>query len=133
MGRLSATVKTARIREDQEYEGIRVTLVATLERARIDLQVDVGFGDVVTPAAVEATMPTLLDFPAPVVRTYPRETVISEKLQAMVDLGMANSRMKDFFDVYFLAQPGIARAKRVNGDTLNLGITMVRSTYVLRT
>lgn len=98
------TIRAFRIREDQEYEGVRVTLVATLERARLDLQVDVGFGDAITPSPQETALPTLLDFPAPVLRTYPRETVVAEKLHAMVDLGMANSRMKDFFDLLFLAQ-----------------------------
>jgi hypothetical protein len=68
------------------------------------LQVDVGFGDVVTPRARLIRFPTLLDFPAPRIRAYPRETVIAEKLQAIVVLGIANSRMKDFYDLYVLAR-----------------------------
>ena len=96
-------VHASAIREDAVYDGVRVTLEASLAAARIHLQVDVGFGDAVTPAPREVAYPTLLDSPAPVLRAYPRETVVAEKLHAMVDLGMANSRMKDFFDLWFLA------------------------------
>jgi predicted nucleotidyltransferase component of viral defense system len=92
------------IREDQEYEGIRVRFRVTLGRARIDLQVDVGFGDAVTPSPDVVDFPSLLDFPAPRIRAYPRETVIAEKYQAMVQLGIANSRMKDFFDIWIMAR-----------------------------
>ena len=74
-----------------------------LAGARIPVQIDFGFGDVVVPAAVEVAYPTLLDFPAPVVRAYPRETVVAEKFQAMVSLGEGNTSMKDFYDVWFLA------------------------------
>lgn len=91
-------------REDQEYEGIRIQFRVTLGRARIDLQVDVGFGDAVTPSPDIVEFPSLLDFPAPRIRAYPRETVVAEKYQAMVRLGMANSRMKDFFDIWVMAQ-----------------------------
>jgi len=98
------TLNVAPIRDDQEYQGQRVTLSAFLGKARIPIQVDVAFGDVVTPKAGKITYPTLLDFPAPIIRVYPRETVIAEKLQAMVMLGMANSRMKDFYDLYVLAR-----------------------------
>ena len=75
-----------------------------MENARIPIQIDIGFGDVVTPAAIEVTYPVLLDFPAPVLPAYPRESVVAEKFQAMVMLGIANSRMKDFFDLWVLAQ-----------------------------
>ncbi|MGA2701229.1 MAG: nucleotidyl transferase AbiEii/AbiGii toxin family protein [Isosphaeraceae bacterium] len=92
------------IREDQEYEGIRIRFRVTLGRARIDLQVDVGFGDAVTPSPEIVDFPSLLGFPAPRIRAYPRETVIAEKYQAMVQLGIANSRMKDFFDIWVMAQ-----------------------------
>lgn len=92
-----------RIREDQAYEGWRVTLRATLGTARVDLQIDIGFGDAVHPPAEFAPLPTLLDMPAPVIRAYPRETVIAEKFEAMVSLGLLNSRMKDFFDIHHLA------------------------------
>jgi hypothetical protein len=75
-----------------------------LGNARIDLQVDVGFGDAVTPAAQIVKYPTLLGMPAPELRAYPPETVVAEKLQAMVLLGITNSRMKDFFDVWVMAR-----------------------------
>jgi hypothetical protein len=99
-----ATVTAGRIKEDQEYEGVRVGCVAKLGQARIDLQVDVGFGDAVTPAPVKVRYPGLLDLPTPELAAYPRETVVAEKFQAMVALGIANSRMKDFFDVWVLAR-----------------------------
>jgi hypothetical protein len=98
------TVVVTPIREEQEYGGQRVRLQVRLDNARIDLQVDVGFGDAVTPAAQVVAYPTLLGMPAPQLRAYPRETVVAEKLQAMVQLGMTNSRMKDFFDLWVLAR-----------------------------
>jgi hypothetical protein len=98
------SVQAEAIREEMEYGGIRVRLTATLDGARIPLQIDVGFGDAVTPAPEEVDYPTLLDLPAPHLRAYPRESVVAEKYQAMVHLGMANSRMKDFYDVWMLAR-----------------------------
>lgn len=92
------------IKEEDEYQGIRIRGEARLGAARIPLQIDIGFGDAVTPAPVEIDYPTLLEFPAPVLRAYNRETVVAEKFQAMVVLGMANSRMKDFFDLWSLAR-----------------------------
>ena len=76
---------------------------AMLGSARISIQVDIGFGDVVTPHPDILTYPTLLDSPAPRLRCYPRETVVAEKYQAMVHLGLGNSRMKDYYDVWVLA------------------------------
>jgi predicted nucleotidyltransferase component of viral defense system len=98
------SVKAVPIREEQKYQGQRVTLIAYLGKARIPIQADVGFGDVVTPRAKLIRYPTLLDLPAPCIRICPRETVIAEKLQAIVVLGIANSRMKDFYDLYILAR-----------------------------
>jgi predicted nucleotidyltransferase component of viral defense system len=98
------TVKAERIREEAAYAGIRVTLVAQLENAKIPVQADVGFGDAVTPEADEIIFPALLDLPAPKIRVYPIYTVVAEKLEAMIYLGEPNSRMKDFFDVWFLSQ-----------------------------
>jgi hypothetical protein len=92
-----------KIREDQSYEGWRVTMRAALGTARIDVQVDIGFGDAVHPAPERLRLPTLLDMPAPVVLAYPRETVVAEKFEAMISLGLLNSRMKDFFDLHYLA------------------------------
>ena len=100
---IPATVIAERIKEDQEYEGVRVGCRAQLGQARIDLQIDVGFGDVVVPRPTRVNFPAMLEFAAPVLRAYPRETVVAEKFQAMVMLGIANSRMKDFFDLWTLA------------------------------
>ena len=98
------TVKAEPIREEQEYGGIRVTLSGTLHHATIPLQIDIGFGDIVTPAPEEVTFPTLLEAPAPRLRAYSRYTMIAEKFETMVRLGIANSRMKDFHDIYLLVQ-----------------------------
>lgn len=92
------------IRDDQEYGGVRVTTYASIAGARVRVQVDVGFGDAITPAPTLVDFPALLDLPAPRLRAYPRETVVAEKLEAMVQLGIGNSRMKDFFDVHVLAR-----------------------------
>lgn len=101
---LPDTIRVEKIRDDEEYEGVRVLLEARLANARISLQIDVGFGDVITPAATEVEYPTLLPFPAPKLRAYPKESVVAEKFEAMVKLGMANSRMKDFYDLWVLAR-----------------------------
>jgi len=98
----SVTVEA--IRPDQEYEGLRIKLITRLAQARIPLQVDVGFGDAVTPDAALVDYTSLLEtLPAPRIRAYPRETVIAEKLQAMVSLDTLNSRMKDFYDLWVLS------------------------------
>ena len=101
---LSNTIETMRIKEDSEYEGVRVRLEATLAKARIRLQIDIGFGDVIVPAPVSLEYPTLLDLPAPVIRAYSKETVIAEKLEALVTLGLLNSRLKDYYDIALLAR-----------------------------
>jgi predicted nucleotidyltransferase component of viral defense system len=101
------TIQGDRIREDQEYEGVRIKLNAFLTgtATRMDIQVDIGFGDAVTPQAKIGEFPTILEgFPVPSLKSYPPETVISEKFQAMVALGIANSRMKDFYDIWYLCQ-----------------------------
>ncbi len=98
------SLRVARIKEEQEYEGLRVNLVARLERAKITMQVDIGFGDVIVPPPTEIQYPALLDFPSPHLRAYPRETVVAEKLEALVKLGMTNTRMKDFYDLWRLSQ-----------------------------
>ena len=91
------------IRKDAGYGGVRIDVRATLDGARLALQVDIGFGDAVTPDAQHVTYPTLLtDVPAPTLRTYPKATVVAEKLHAVVVLGMTNTRMKDFFDLWVL-------------------------------
>ena len=98
------SVRAVPIREEQEYGGIRVTLVGMLHKARIPLQIDIGFGDAITPAPEKITFPTLLNAPAPELLAYPRYTMVAEKLEAMVRLGIANSRMKDFYDVWLLSK-----------------------------
>ena len=97
------SVQVEEIRAEMEYGGMRVNLLGELADAHLSVQADIGFGDVVTPDARETTYPTLLDSPAPVVRVYPRETVVAEKYEALVKLGMANSRMKDFYDLWAIA------------------------------
>jgi len=119
-----ASLTVGPIREDQQYGGVRATLNATVTNARVHLQVDVGFGDVITPAAELVEFPALLDFPAPKLRAYPRETVVAEKLDAMVQLGMANSRMKDFFDIVTLS-----RTFEFDGDLL---ASAIRATFERR-
>jgi predicted nucleotidyltransferase component of viral defense system len=98
------SIQVNEIRENQQYQGQRVRLMAYLEAARIPVQIDIGFGDVVSPEAEEISYPTLLDSPVLRILAYPPETVISEKLQAMVALGMLNSRMKDFYDLRMIAK-----------------------------
>jgi len=97
-------VKTGLIRDDLAYGGVRAVLTAYLAGARFFLQIDVGFGDVITPEAVEAEWPELLDFPGARLLIYPPETVVAEKLEAAVALGFDNSRMKDFFDLHWLSR-----------------------------
>ncbi len=94
----------APIREEVEYGGVRVRTTATIAGARISIQVDIGFGDAITPAAVEIDYPVLLDAPAPHLRAYPVETVVAEKYEALVTLGVANSRLKDFYDLWVISR-----------------------------
>ncbi len=100
----SQSVEAEDIRDQMEYGGTRLNFNAELAGAKINIQVDIGFGDAITPEAIDAVFPTLLELPAPLLRAYPAETVIAEKLEAMVKLGIANSRMKDFYDVWTIAQ-----------------------------
>lgn len=103
---LSETIEAVQMKDDEEYQGVRLTAQARLENAQIPIQVDIGFGDAITPAPapVKVRYPVYLDFPEPVLNAYPRETVVAEKYQAMVYLGIANSRMKDFYDLWVLAR-----------------------------
>jgi len=90
------------IREMDDYEGFRIRLKVLLGQMRIQMQIDLGFGDVVNPEAQMIDYPGLLDFPAARLRAYPPETVVAEKVQAIVHLGMANSRMKDYYDLFVI-------------------------------
>ena len=97
------SVKAAEIRKEANYAGIRVTLLGMLDKARCPVQADIGFGDAVVPGPDEVDYPVLLaEMPAPHLRVYPRYTVVAEKLEALTSLGMLNSRMKDYFDLWVL-------------------------------
>lgn len=98
------SIEGTKIKEDDEYDGVRVKFSAQLAGARIPMQVDIGFGDAVYPEPELATFPVLLPMAAPEIRAYPRESAIAEKLHAMVELDIRNSRMKDFYDVWYMAE-----------------------------
>lgn len=98
------SVKAERINENATYHGIRVRFLGYLGSARIPMQVDIGFGDIVYPNPEESDFPTILDFPAPRLLCYSRESSIAEKLVATVTLAKANSRMKDFYDIWLLSR-----------------------------
>jgi hypothetical protein len=118
-------MKLAPIREDNVYGGMRLSLLAFVGSARLPVQVDIGFGDAITPAPEFVTYPTLLDgMDAPRLRAYPVYTVIAEKFHAMVELGINNSRMKDFFDLAV-----IARTSALDGSIL---VEALRATFARR-
>ena len=101
------SIQADEIRKQANYAGIRVSLLALLGNSRISIQVDIGYGDAVTPAPEEALYPVLLDdLPAPKLRVYPMYTVVAEKFETLVSLGIANTRMKDYFDLWVLHQQG---------------------------
>jgi predicted nucleotidyltransferase component of viral defense system len=118
------SIETQRMAVGEPYPGIRVRVDADLGGARIKLHIDVGFGDAVSPSPRLASFPTLLDFPAPEIRAYPPETIVAEKFEAMVDLGIANTRLKDFYDVWLLADTIL-----FDGQALS---TAVRTTFTRR-
>ena len=96
------SIEVSRIAEGADYEGVRVRFHATVARALIPMQIDIGFGDVIVPEPTMVSYPALLDFPAPVLRAYSKESVIAEKLEALTTLGLLNSRMKDYYDLALL-------------------------------
>jgi hypothetical protein len=110
------SVAGERIVETGQYQGVRVRFTAYLGRARVPMQIDIGFGDALVPGPVPVRLPTILDLPPPELQGYSRESTVAEKFQAMVYLGEVNSRMKDFYDIWFLAMhfpfdgPLLARA-----------------------
>ena len=110
---LRDSVRVEPIRAEDDYGGQRVTLQAGMGAARLSVQVDIGIGDAVTPAPEWLEYPSLLDLPRPRLRAYPRETVIAEKLHAMEFLGLRNSRMKDYFDIYALLREGKTDSARL--------------------
>ena len=93
-----------RVRDESGYSGLRLKTYATVDGARVRVVIDIGYGDATEPGLNDIELPVLLDQPAPNLRAYPYETVIAEKFQAMVALGLANSRLKDFYDIWILAQ-----------------------------
>lgn len=99
-----AALRIDQIRKELEYGGLRIRTIATVGGARVNVVVDIGFGDAIEPGLEEVEIPVLLDLPAPRLRAYARETVIAEKFQAMVMLGRANSRMKDYYDIWVLSR-----------------------------
>lgn len=101
---LSKTLHVKAIREQQGYDGVRLKLEGRLHQARIPLRIDIGFGDAVTPSPERVVYPALLDAPPPRLKGYPRYTMVAEKFEAMVRLGLANSRMKDFYDMWLLSR-----------------------------
>ena len=96
------TVTAQKIKEDADYEGVRVKFTGFLDRSRISMQIDVGFGDAVYPKPKMIDYPVILDLPKPHLKGYAPETVVSEKFEAMVQLGLLNSRMKDFYDIWLM-------------------------------
>jgi predicted nucleotidyltransferase component of viral defense system len=112
------SITIAEIREDQHYGGLCVNLIALLGKIRIPIQVDIGFGDAVTPEPQSERFPVLLDFSPPVLRLYPRETVVAEKVDAIVQLGLINSRIKDYYDLWVLM-----RSFEFDGELLKTAIT----------
>ena len=99
-----SSIEIAEIREGQDYQGQRIRLKASLGNARVSMQIDIAFGDAITPASETLEYPTLLEMPPARVRVYPKETVVTEKLQAAVRLGIQNSRMKDLYDLLWLSR-----------------------------
>ena len=98
------SIQTEAITENADYGGIRIRFRGSMDSARVNMQIDLGFGDIVYPHPEEADFPTMLESPAPRLLCYSRESVISEKFEAMIKLNVLNSRMKDFHDIRLLSQ-----------------------------
>ena len=118
------TVKAERIAEDADYEGIRVTFRGHLGTARMRIQLDIGFGDVIIPCALQIQYPTILEMSPPHIQCYSREAIIAEKFEAITKLGIINSRMKDFYDIWFLS-----RMYEFDGEVLS---TAIAKTFACR-
>jgi len=100
----ASTIRTEHISEDADYEGIRVRFTGELDAARVNMRIDIGFGDVVVPDPEISELPTVLDLPPPKLLCYSRESAVAEKFEAMLKLGELNSRMKDFYDIWLLSR-----------------------------
>ncbi len=126
-----ATLTAEPIRDDNEYQGLRIKFRATLANARIPMQIDIGFANAIEPPAIETDYPALLEMPAPRIWAYPKEAVVAEKLHAIVVLGERNSRYKDFYDLHALARQfpfdggRLSRAITATFDRRRTGITAV--------
>lgn len=114
---LPDSVKVSEIKEVDQYPGIRIKLRGAITNVKLDLQIDIGVGDVITPGVETIDYPTFLDMPAPKLQVYPRYTVIAEKFEALVSLGIRNSRMKDFYDIWLMS-----RLFEFEGDTLKQAV-----------
>jgi hypothetical protein len=114
---LPETVEGEEIREEEEYGGIRLSFIARIDRTEIPVQVDIGFGDAIVSSPSKVDYPGLLDFPTPQLLVYPLYSMISEKYQIMVKMGMANSRMKDYYDLWT-----ISRHSDIDGKLLSTAI-----------
>lgn len=113
------SVHTELITEEADYKGIRVLFKGFLDTARINMQIDIGFGDIILPEPERLTFPVILDSPSPILLCYSKESAIAEKFHAIVKLGMINSRMKDFYDIWLLS-----RQFTFDRDTLNKAIKL---------
>jgi hypothetical protein len=100
----ASTIQTERITEDADYRGIRVRFLGMLDSARVNIRIDIGFGDIIVPDPEISDLPTILDYPVPRLLCYSRESAIAEKFEAMIKLGELNSRMKDFYDIWLLSR-----------------------------
>ncbi|MBC8134528.1 MAG: nucleotidyl transferase AbiEii/AbiGii toxin family protein [Fibrella sp.] len=122
---LADTLTVEERSEGRVYRGLHVEIGTALATARPRVEIDIAFGEAVTPAPQEEYIPTLLpELPAPTLRVYPRETVVAEKCEAMVNLGIANTRMKDFYDLWYLS-----RMFAFDGQRL---VDAVRATFIRR-
>lgn len=124
------SIQTEPVAAGDEYEGIRMRFLGMLVTARVHMQIDIGFGDVVYPKPEAADLPTLMDFPAPRLLCYSREATVAEKLEAAVTLGALNSRMKDFYDIWLLSRqfdfngPALAEAIRLTFERRGTALPM---------
>src|ERR1700722_3106518 len=101
---LMDTVECIPIQQRNEYQGIRVHFFGELEKTHTRMQIDIGFGDIIFPSPCNLTYPSLLEMPSPSILGYTPESLIAEKVHTMIKLGLVNSRIKDYFDVWFLSQ-----------------------------